>query len=83
MRKIHRPHFLVVNAVDRKIRKHASIGELASSQVNFPPHVFIVNVVLSPFLFPVSGLKSYRKSTGHLDGIDYGQTRRSFLIEES
>ena len=83
MRKVHRPHVLVVDAVDGEVRKHASICELAPFEVDLPPHVFIVNVVLSPFLVPVGRLECHREGARHLHCVDDWQIRRSFVIEES
>lgn len=83
MREVHGPHILIINAVDREISKHTSISELAPFQVYFSSHVFVVNVVFTPLLFPVGRLKSDREGTCHLDCIDYRKVRSCFVVEES
>ena len=83
MGEVHGSHFIIVDAVDGEVRKHSPVSEFASLQVNLPSHVLIVDVIFSPLLFPVGGLKCHGKSARHLDSINNWQTRRGFMVEES
>ena len=82
MREVHGPHILIIDAVDREISKHTSICELAPFQVYFSSHVFVVNVVFTPLLFPVGRLESNREGTCHLDCIDDRKVWSSFVVKE-
>ena len=83
MGEVHGSHFVIVDAVDGEVRKHAPVSEFASFQVYLSSHVLIVDVIFSPLLFPVSGLKCHGKRTRHLNSVNNWQTRCGFMVEES
>lgn len=81
MREVHRPHLLVVNAVDGEVRQHASIRELAAFQVDLSPDVVVVDVVLAPLLLPVRRLECHWEGSRHLHGVHDWQLGSGLVVE--
>ena len=82
MRKVHRPHLLVVNVFNWEISQQSSISHHVPTQIYLFSCLLVVDVVLSPFFLPSLGLKSNRKRSWELNGFADRQIRSGFLVEE-
>ncbi len=83
MREVHGSHVLIIQIFYWQIRKSSSICELDSCQINFFPHVIIVNVIFSPLLFPFLSFQSNRIWSWHLYSFTNRKIWSCFLIKES
>ena len=83
MRKVHRPHLLIIQILDWKVRQHTSIGKLTSDKINLFLGIFIMDVVLAPFWLPLLRFECDRERTRHLDSFTDWQMWCGLLIEKS
>lgn len=55
MREVLLPEFLVIQELQGKIGEQATISKLMSSQIDLPPTLLIMDVVLAPLFLPGEG----------------------------
>lgn len=83
MRKVHRPHFLIIQILDWKVRQHTPISKLASDKINLFPRILVMDVIFAPFWLPLLGFECDRERTRHLDSFTNWQMWCGLLIEKS
>lgn len=71
MGKIHRPHFFIVQILDREVSQESSVGKSVTCEINLFSSVAIVDVIFSPLFFPCLRHKSDWKSSSQLDRLTH------------